>query len=113
MIEQSRETRDYRFVTGLALGSLVGAGLAMWLAPRAAAEIKARAVNSAKDFGDAVSGRYRGARLRVSEAVDGLSRKGQGLRDDACDTVVRAAQGVETGARNVQSYAADAKTRIG
>ena len=38
MNEQSTRTRDYRFVTGLAVGSVVGAGLAMFLAPRAAAE---------------------------------------------------------------------------
>jgi gas vesicle protein len=94
---QETQGRDYRFPIGLAVGGLAGAGLAMWLAPRAAAEIKARAVKSAKDFG---------------EAVDGLSRKGQGLRDDACDTVVRAAQQVEAGARNVQHYATDAKTKV-
>ncbi len=110
---QETQDRDYRFLIGLALGGLAGAGLAMWLAPRAAAEIKARAVSSAKEFGDAVSERYRGARLRASETVDGLSRKGQGLRDGACDTVVRAAQEVEAGARTVQHYATDAKTKIG
>ena len=85
----------------------------MWLAPRAAAEIKARAADTAKTLGDAVSERYRDARLRVTDAVDGLSRKGQGLRDDACDTVVRAAQEVESGARDVQHLAMDAKTKIG
>ena len=111
---QDTQGRDYRFLIGLAaVGGLVGAGLAMWLAPRASAEIKARAINSAKDFADAVSGRYRGARLRVTETVDGLSRQGQEFRNDACDTVVRAAQEVEAGARNVQHYATDAKTKIG
>jgi gas vesicle protein len=109
---QETRGRDYWFLVGLAVGGLAGAGLAMWLAPRAAAEIRARAVNSARDLGDAVSGRYRGARLRVTETVDGLARKGQGLRDDACDTVVRAAQEVEAGARHVQHYATDAKTKI-
>jgi gas vesicle protein len=113
MIGQEEQGRDYRFLIGLAMGGLVGAGLALWLAPRAVAEIKARAANSAKDFGDAVSERYRGARIRASETVDGLSRKGQGLRDGACDTVVRAAQEVEAGARTVQHYATDAKTKIG
>jgi gas vesicle protein len=110
---QDEQGRDYRLLIGLAVGGLAGAGLALWLAPRAAAEIKARAVDSAKTFGDAVSERYRGARLRVTETADGLSRKGQGLRDDACDTVVRAAQEVEAGARTVQHYATDAKTKIG
>ncbi len=107
------EGGDYRFLTGLALGGLVGAGLAMWLAPRAAAEIKSRATETAKSFGDAVSERYRDARLRVTDAVEGLSRKGQGLRNDACDTVVRAAQEVEAGARDVQHLATNAKTNIG
>jgi gas vesicle protein len=107
------EDRDYRFATGLVLGGIVGAGVAMWLAPRAAAEIKARAAETAKSFGDAVTDRYRDARLRVAGAVEGMSRKGQGLRNDACDTVARAAQDVEAGARTVQHVAMDAKTNIG
>ena len=106
------EDRNYRFLAGLAMGGVVGAGLAIWLAPRAAG-IKARAADSAKILGDAVSERYRGARLRVTDTVDGLSRKGQGLRDNACDTVVRAAQEVESGAREVQHFAMDAKSKIG
>ena len=104
---------DYRFVTGFALGGIVGAGLAMWLVPRAAAEMKARAADAAKGLGGAVAERYRDARLRVTDAVDGFSRKGQALRDDACDTVVRAAQKVELSARDVQQFATDAKANIG
>jgi len=108
---QTRQTHDYRFLAGLAMGSVVGAGLAMWLAPRAAAEIKARAVDSVKSLGNAASERYRDARLRVSDAVDGLTRKGQGVRDGACDTVVRGAQEVERGAQMVERFATDAKTQ--
>ena len=111
MNEQAKQARDYRFVMGLAIGSVVGAGLAMWLAPRAAAEIKARAVDSVKSLGNAASERYRDARLRVTDAVDGLTRKGQGVRDGVCDTVVRGAQEVERGAQQVERYAADAKTQ--
>ena len=110
MNEQAKQDRDFRFVTGLALGSIVGAGLAFWLAPKAAAEIKARAVDSVKTLGNAASDRYRDARLRVSDAVDGLTRKGQGVRDDVCDTVVRGAQDVERGAQGVQRFATEAKT---
>lgn len=110
MNEQATQHRDYGFLAGLAVGSVVGAGLAMWLAPRAAAEIKARAADSVKTFGDAVSQRYRDAGRRVTEAVDGLTRKGQGLRDDVCDTVVRTAQDVEHRAQDVQRYATDAKS---
>lgn len=110
MNEQATRSRDYRFTAGLALGSVVGAGLTMWLAPRAAAEIKERAVGSAKHLGDAMSDHYRDARLRMSGAVDGLTRKGQGVRDGMMDTVVQGAQEVERGAQGVQRYAADAKT---
>jgi len=99
------EERDYGFLTGIALGGIVGAGLALWLAPRAAGK--------AKTLVDAMSGRYRDARLRINNTVEGLSRKGQGIRDEACDTVVRAAQEVEAGARGVQHFATDAKTQIG
>jgi gas vesicle protein len=111
MNEQATQNHDYRFVAGFAMGGVIGAGLALWLAPRAAAEITARAVGSARNLGDAVSGRYRDARGRVADAVDDLTRQGQGLRDGVCDTVVRAAQEVESSAQNVQRYAADAKTQ--
>jgi gas vesicle protein len=111
MSEQTRQTRDHRFVMGLAIGSLVGAGLTMLLAPRAAAEIRERAAGSAKQLGNAVSERYRDARLRVTGAVDKIARKGQGVRDGALDTVVRGAQEVERGAQSVQRHATDAKTQ--
>jgi gas vesicle protein len=110
MNDQATRTRDYRFAAGLAVGSLLGVGLAMLLAPRAAAEIRERAVGSAKQLGDAVSERYRDARLRVTGAVDGLTRKGQGVRDGVLDPVVHGAQEVERGAQGVQRYATDAKT---
>jgi gas vesicle protein len=112
MDERASDTRGGRFVMGLVVGGALGAGLALLLAPRAAAEIKARAVDSAKNLGNVVSGRYRDARHRVSDAVDGLTRRGQALRDDACDTVVHGAHEVEAGAQAVQRYATDAKTPV-
>jgi hypothetical protein len=62
--------------------------------------------------GQAASERYRDARHRIADAVGGIARKGHGLRNQAFDSVVRAAQGVEAGARGVQHFAADAKTRV-
>jgi hypothetical protein len=106
------DDRDHRFLTGLALGGIVGAGLAVWLAPRAA-EIRERTAASAKILGGAVADHFRGARLRVTDAADGISRRGQALRNDACDTVVRAAQKLESGARDLQHLATDAKTNVG
>ena len=111
MNEQATQNRDYCFLAGLLIGGAVGAGVAMLLAPKAAAEIKTRAIDSAKNLGEEVTERYRDAKLRVSGAVDGLTRKGQGVRDGVCDTVVRGAQDVERGAQEVERYATDAKTR--
>jgi gas vesicle protein len=104
------DTRDYRFATGVAIGSVVGAGLAMWFAPRAAAEIRERAIGAAKDFGHTVSDRYQQARHRVVDATRGITRKGQELRDGLYDTVAQAAHGVEVGAQHVQQAAAGAKS---
>ena len=109
MNEQVTPHRDYRFVTGLAVGTVVGAGLAMLLAPRAAAEIKERAVGSAKNLGGTVSERYRDAKLRAAGAVDGLARKGRWVRESVSEAVVRGAQVVERGAQEVERHATDAK----
>jgi gas vesicle protein len=111
MYERATPAHDYRFLAGLAVGGAVGVGLALWLAPRAAAEIRALAIDSAKRLGNAASGRYQEARGRVAGAVDGLARQGQGVRDDVCDTVIRTAHAVESGAQGVQRFAAEAKTR--
>jgi gas vesicle protein len=110
MNEQATHTYDYRFLAGLMVGSVVGAGLAMLLAPRAAAEIKERAAGSAKHLGGAVSERYRDARLRAAGAVDGLARKGRWVRESVSEAVVRGAQAVERGAQDVERLATDAKT---
>jgi gas vesicle protein len=109
MSGQETQTHGYRFLVGLALGGAVGVGLALWLAPRAAAEIKKRAADSAKTLGDAVSDGYRDARTRVTDVADDLARKGQGLREGVFDTVVRAAHEVESGAKSVRQYAAGAR----
>jgi gas vesicle protein len=45
------DRRDYRFLCGLLTGTVVGAGLAMWLAPNAASELRARVADSAKALG--------------------------------------------------------------
>ena len=104
MDEQAHRNRDYRFLTGLVVGGVVGAGLAMFLAPRSASEIRARAIDSAKSIGNAASEQYRRTRRRVTNAVDDLTRKGQEARDGVCDAVAR-------GAQEVERYATDAKTR--
>jgi gas vesicle protein len=55
MNEQPLDRRDYRFLIGLMAGTVVGAGLTMWLAPHAASELRARVANSAKTLGKRAS----------------------------------------------------------
>ena len=42
MDTQTKDSRDYRMAIGFVLGTAVGAGLMMWLAPRAASELRQR-----------------------------------------------------------------------
>jgi len=93
MTEQIQKRRDYGFAIGLMTGAFAGAGLAMWLAPRAAAELRDRVTDSAKVFGN-----------RVGETVDELKQQGQGVRDDVADAVAR-------GAHEVERFAVAAKSR--
>ena len=63
----------YGFAIGLAAGMFVGAGLAIWLAPRVASEFRERITDSAKDIGQRASDHYEHARNRFGEAVDALT----------------------------------------
>ena len=104
MTEQIQKRRDYGFAIGLMTGTFVGAGLAIWFAPKAAAEVRDRVTDSAKAFGKRAAERYREAGNRVGETVDELKQKGQGVRDDVADVVAR-------GAHEVERYATAAKSR--
>ena len=75
-----QERRDYGFVIGLLTGTCVGAGLAMWLAPRLASELRERMTGSARSLGRRASEQYQQASTRVGEVVGELTRKGQGVR---------------------------------
>jgi len=97
------ERRDYGFVIGLLTGTCVGAGLAMWLAPRSRSELRQQLTDSARSLGKRASEQYQQATTRVGEAVDELTRTGQGVRDNVADAVAR-------GAREVERHATAAKT---
>jgi gas vesicle protein len=105
-----QERRDYGFVIGLLTGTCVGAGLAMWLAPRLSAELRGRMTDSARSLGQRASEQYQKASTRVGEVVDELTRKGQGVRDDVADVVARGAHEVARGAGEVERYATGAKS---
>jgi gas vesicle protein len=103
MATETRDPRDYRLAIGFLAGTAVGAGLMLWLAPRAASELRQRVTDSAKDLRQRASGRYEDASARVSAAIGVLTRKGQGVRDDVAGAVAR-------GAHEVERYATAAKS---
>jgi gas vesicle protein len=99
----TQEHRNYDFVIGLVTGTFVGAGLAMWLAPRSASDLRQRLTASATSLGQLASERYQQASTRVGDAVDELTQKGQDVRDGVADAVARGAHGVERYARAAKS----------
>jgi len=95
IVGSSEEPRHYGFVVGLVAGAFVGAGLALWLAPRGASELGERLTDSARGLGERASERLHEVNARVDEAVDELTRAGQGVRDDVAGVVARSAREVE------------------
>jgi gas vesicle protein len=110
MNHNTQAQRGYGFVIGLLAGTAVGAGLTMWLAPAAAGEIRERVADSARTLGQRASERYQQASSRVGEAVDEITRKGNGVRDDVADSVARGAYEVERFAKAAKSEAGKART---
>jgi len=96
------ENGNAGFLIGLVTGGIVGAGLAFALAPRVAKEL-ARARAAVDDVSRVVSDGYRDTGARIAEVVDGVTAKGQAVRDDAADAVAR-------GARQVEEFAMASKT---
>ena len=103
MTLQTQERRSHGFAMGLLTGTFVGAGLAIWLAPRVASELRERMTESASDIGLQASEQFEQARSRVGEVLGELTRKGQDVRDDVADAVAR-------GAHEVERYAIAAKS---
>ena len=95
MSTQATEPRGYGFAIGLLTGTCVGAFVAMWLAPRASAEIRDSMTDSARRLRRLASDQYQQVSTRVSEAVGEIARTGQDVRDDVVGAVARSANTVE------------------
>lgn len=91
------------FLIGLMTGGVIGAALAIAFAPRLAAELGERVRTSTTDLTHAANLRYRDVSTRIADAVDGVTTKGQAVRDDVADAVGR-------GAREIEQFAMAAKT---
>lgn len=91
------------FLIGLITGGVIGAGLAIAFAPRLASELRQRVTASATDLSDAAFQGYQEVSTRIAGVVDGVTAKGQAVRDDVADAVGR-------GAREVEQFAMASKT---
>ena len=97
-----------RFLMGLITGGAIGAGVALYCAPRLASELRQRVTDSTTGLRNAASERVQGVATRVADVVervadvaDDVTRRGQAARDDVADAVARGAHEVGGGAREV------------
>ena len=104
MQEYAGNRHSNGFVYGLIAGGVIGAGLAIAFAPRLASELRQRVKQSAADLTNAASQKYQDVGARITGVVDGVTAKGQAMRDDVADAVGR-------GAREVEHFAMASKTR--
>lgn len=102
-MNRNGQDRDYGFGMGLIAGTVVGAGLLLWLAPRVTAELRERVSASAKRLRDEASDQYEQAAEHVEKTVDEVTRRADALRNAA-------AQSVAQGAREVERVAVAAKS---
>lgn len=93
--EAGEPASPFSFGLGLVAGTFIGAGLMMWIAPRAVAEARRAVTDSATMFRDEVADQYNKVSLRAAVAVDDLAAKGLGARDDAATALARGAREVE------------------
>lgn len=87
MNARTQDALDYRFVTGLLAGTVLGAGLMLWLAPQTMTELRRRMTDSARALGTRVSDANREVGARMRNAVGDLARKGPSVRDEAVEAV--------------------------
>lgn len=88
-------SRSYGLLAGLIVGSVAGAGLALWLTPRAAAELRLRLVRTAARVGAMAIPPCDAMVEHLGDTVQDLARQARHVRDDVADAVVRGAQAVE------------------
>ncbi len=92
MENPTRTSRDHRLAVGFVAGAAVGAGLMMWLAPRATSELRQRVTGAVKGLRKRASDRYEDASAHVDEVMD-----------EAAEAVARGAREVERRAKAAKS----------
>lgn len=96
------------FLMGLITGGAIGAGVALYFAPRLASELRQRVTDSTTDLRNAASEGLHDVATRVADVVDrvadvadDVTRRGLAARDDVANAVARGAHDVGRGAREV------------
>lgn len=84
-MEYDDELHPYSFISGLALGSLIGAGLALLLAPQSGRRTRRRIARAAEDIGDEARDRIEDVademRHHARDAVRAAERGGTRLKE--------------------------------
>lgn len=88
-------SRPYGFGLGLLTGAVIGAGLAMWLAPRAVSELRERLIDSAKSLGKRVGEQREQVTTYVEDTAEDLTRRGEVVRNNIAEAVAHHAHEVE------------------
>jgi gas vesicle protein len=83
------------FAIGLLTGTFIGAGLAIWFAPRVASELRERVIESANTLGSHAVDRYQDVSRTTGDAVGAITRKARDIRDDVAGVVARGGHEVE------------------
>lgn len=110
MNADTQDRLDHSFLIGLLTGTFIGAGLAIWLVPRLASELRQRMTDSTRELSKLASDRYQQVTARAEAVVDDLTKKSQAVRNDMADAVVRGAGEVARQATALKTdYAADTK----
>jgi gas vesicle protein len=103
--------RPYGFGLGLFAGTVIGAGLAMWLVPGAVAELRERVIDSAKRLGKLAGEPRDQVTTPVEETAEDLSRRREVVRDNIAETVAQHAHEVEAYAAEQTERATAARRR--
>ncbi len=103
MNSDTQEPRPYGFALGLLAGTVVGAGLALWLAPRAVSELRQRVIDSARNLARRVDQQGEQVRAVVGDTAEELTRRSQVVRDNIAEAVAHHAHEVEAYATAAQN----------
>ena len=100
---------DDGFLSGMAVGALVGAGLALLFAPKAGSDLRDDIGESFTSLRDSVAGRYQELADRAGVTLDGLQERA----DQVADTIESGARDlVDAASRKASKVAAKADARV-